>query len=189
MSIRNMEYLRGKDNRLYEALVDLQSQVQTLQKQTNSGSSQSSQPAAPPAINHVHVSTGPGGEFQIAITDNSPINRGINYWAEHADNPQFTNPHIIDMGQSRNHSVYMGSQKLYWRAYSSYPGSDASVSVYHGNAAQPAAVQGGVPGLRAPSQGAGTGAAAQGTYGPGPVPTRQGAVGFNWTAQGKSVVR
>lgn len=179
MKLRNLEYIRSIPvfgARLYESLVDVQNQASATEQQTNSNAL--GQPTPPPAINNLHVSTGPGGEFQLAITDSNKISRGINYWAEHADNPHFNNPHIIDMGQSRNHSVYLGGQSLYWRAYSSYPSSPTSPAVYHGSQAQPAAVRGGVTGVRSASQGAGTGAPGQGLYGPGPVAQRGVATGF-----------
>lgn len=186
MNIPNLKFIRGIPQigaRLYEALLAVQNQATSTEAQANTNSN--GQPAPPPAINGLHVSTGPGGEFQIAITDNGQISRGINYWAEHADNPQFNNPHHIDMGQSRNTSVYMGPQKLYWRAYSSYDASGASPAVYHGGAAQPLPVQGGIVGSRASSQGAGTGAPGQGLHGPGPVPVRDSAAGFDWKSQGR----
>lgn len=159
----------------------IQKDTTTTEQQTNANPN--GQPTPPPAINSLHVSTGPGGEFQAAITDNGQISRGVNYWLEHADNPHFTNPHVIDMGQSRNWAGHMGSQTLYWRAYSSYSGSPASDSVYHGSAATPKPVTGGVAGSRAAAQGSGTGAAGQGGVGPGPVPQRVPTAGFDWTAQ------
>lgn len=167
--------------RLFKAMRGIQTQVTNIERQGNF--SAQAQPAAPPAIQGVHVSTGPGGEFQIAISDTGQVNRGINYFVEHDSDPNFSNPHVIDMGQSRNHSVYMGGQTLHWRAYSAYPGSDASPAAYHGSAADPLPVQGGVAGARAPSQGSGTGAPAQGLVGPGPVPARTDTSGFNWNAQ------
>lgn len=177
--------INGSENigaRLYEQFNAVQSQSGATEQQSNTNPT--GQPQAPPAINGVHVSTGPGGEFQIAITDNGQINRGINYWAEHDSDPNFSNPHHIDMGQSRNASVYMGSQTLYWRAYSSYDSSPSSPAAYHGSASQPIPVTGGIPGLRSQSQGAGTGAPGQGLHGPGPVQTRTADSGFDWTAQG-----
>ena len=184
MTISQLAFIRTIPiigSRLYDSLKSIQDQVSNIETQTNTNSS--AQPTAPPAINGVHVSTGPGGEFQIAITDQNQISRGINYWAEHDSDPNFSNPHIIDMGQSRNHSVYLGSQALHWRAYSSYPSSPSSPAAYHGSAGQPLPVTGGVPGPRAQSQGAGTGAPRQGLHGPGPVPQRSATSGFDPNAQ------
>lgn len=169
----------GRD--LHKALTSIQGQSTNTEQQANTNPN--GQPTAPPAINGFHVSTGPGGEFQLAITDNSEVSRGVKYWAEHATNPQFTNAHAIDIGQTRNHSVYLGNQTLYWRAYSSYGASPPSNHVYHGSAVRPIAVTGGVAGTRAPSQGSGTGAAGQSGVGPGPVPKRTATAGFDWKAQ------
>lgn len=181
MIIKNLPYIRSLDPRLYEALLSIQDQSSTMQVQTNSNAT--GEVAPPPNIAGVHVSTGPGGEFQVAVTDTGQISRGINYWAEHADNPHFSNSHVIDMGQSRNLSVHMGSQKLYWRAYSSYSGSQPSMPAYHGSATQPVAVNGGVAGVRSQSQGSGTGAPGQGLVGPGPVQQRTPSAGFDWKAR------
>jgi hypothetical protein len=189
VTIKNLNFIRaipGIGARLYEALQSIQQQATATEQQTNANGS--SQPQAPPAINGVHVSTGPGGEFQVAITDNNQISRGVKYFAEHDTSPNFTNPHVIDMGTSRNHSTYLGSQALYWRAYSSYQSSPPSAPAYHGGAAQPLAVTGGVIGTRAPSMGSGTGAPRQGLSGPGPVAQRNSKSGFNWTAQSLSKV-
>lgn len=185
MTVQQLAWIRTipvLGSRLYDALKSVQDQVTNIETQTNT--SAQSQPQAPPPINSLHVSTGPGGEFQIAISDSNQISRGINYWAEHDSDPNFSNPHIIDMGQSRNHSVYLGVQTLHWRAYSSYPSSPSSPAAYHGSAAQPLPVTGAIPGPRAQSQGAGTGAPSQGLHGPGPVPQRSPTAGFDWTAQG-----
>ena len=141
--------------RLYDSIKSIGTQVTNLEQQANLNAQ--GEPAAPPPIQGVHVSTGPSGEFQIAITDSGNVNRGINYFAEHSTDPQFGNPHVIDMGASRNHSIYLGGQPLYWRAYSSYANSPASAPAYHGSAQSPVAVVGGRQGNRAPSMGSGTG--------------------------------
>lgn len=172
----------GRD--LHKALTSIQNQSTTTEQQSNTNPT--GQPTAPPAINGFHVSTGPGGEFQLAITDNGEISRGVKYWADHDTSPAFSNPHAIDIGQTRNHSVFLGNQTLYWRAYSSYGTSPASAHVYHGSSVQPIPVTGGVAGSRAPSMGSGTGAQGQGGVGPGPVPKRTANSGFDWKAQQKT---
>lgn len=185
VTIKNLAFIRTLPvigARLYESLLSVQDGVSNVEQQTNTSSSQ--QPSPPPAINGLKVNTGPGGEFQAAITDQGNVSRGVNYFIEHADNPQFNNPHIIDNGTSRNWAGHMGNQTLYWRAYSSYGSSPASPAVYHGSQASPAPVTGGVVGSRAPSQGAGTGAPGQGLYGPGPVATRGSQSGFDANSQG-----
>lgn len=182
MIVKNLASIKAQFGaRLYEALQSIQDQSVTMQQQTNSNAT--GEPAPPPPIAGVHVSTGPGGEFQVAISDPGQISRGINYFAEHADNPQFTNSHIVDMGQSRNLSAHMGSQSLYWLAYSSYSGSRPSQAAYHGSQSAPVPVKGGVAGVRSQSQGSGTGAPGQGLVGPGPVQQRNITAGFDWKAR------
>ncbi len=180
MSFKNSAYIRSlasKDfpdlgARLYEALNDLASQMATTQQQTNSNGK--GQPNPPPAVNGVQV-TGRAGYLHVAVTDNNQIYRGIRYYVEHADNPNFTDPHIVPMHDSRNVSIPVGNQTRYVRVYSAYNGSAPSPAVYHGSAALPTAVNGGGADSGPeflPSQGSGTGAAGQGLSGPGPVPFR-----------------
>lgn len=186
MTVKWLDYIRQFPDigqKLYEALYSVQRGVSNIEQQTNT--STSDQPAPPPSISALKVTTGPSGEFQIAITDQGKIARGTKYMVEHADNPQFVNPHHLDMGHSRNNSsLYLPGQKLYFRAYNYTDASPASSAVYHGTATQPLGVTGGVIGSRAPSQGAGTGAPGQGLYGPGPVPQRGPQSGFDQSAQG-----
>lgn len=166
---------------LHETLSSIQKQATNTEQQTNANPN--GQPSAPPAINSLHVSTGPGGEFQAAITDNGEVSRGVKYFLVHADNPQMTNAHTIDIGTSRNWAGHMGNQSLYWGAYSAYPGSPPSAAIYHGGQEGPQPVAGGVAGPRATSQGTGTGAPSQAFVGPGPVPQRTPNSGFDWKAQ------
>lgn len=166
---------------LAEGFQTVQNELTAIKSQGNF--SGSTQPAAPPKIDAFLVTTGPGGEFQLQITDNGQISRGINYWAEHDTSPAFSNPHVIDMGQSRNFDAHLGNQTIFWRAYSSYASSPPSAPVYHGSASAPLPVTGGVAGPRAPSQGSGTAAPAHGAQGPGPVPSRSPTCGYNWKAQ------
>lgn len=185
MQIPNLAFIKNQFGaRLYEAFNSIQTQSQASEQQTNANPL--GHPDPPPAINGVHASTGPGGEFQVAITDNGMVSRGVKYFIEHDSDSQFSNPHIIDNGTSRNWAGHMGNQTLYFRAYSSYGSSATSPAAYHGSKAQPLPVTGGVAGTRAPSQGAGTGAPRQGLHGPGPVAQRSGVAGFDWTAQGSN---
>jgi len=157
--------------RLHGLLSDMLRGQDNLAMQSN-GNTQG-QPAAPPPINGLKV-TGQNGHFHIAITDQNPIYRGIKYYAEYSTTPNFQNPQAIHMGDSRNHSIFLGNGTYYWRAYSAYAASPASQASYHGGA-QPQAVSGGgsIGGPAfLPAQGTGTGAPGQGLHGPGPVPFR-----------------
>jgi hypothetical protein len=180
MNIKNLDYIRGLKSsdfpdigaKLYEALKSIADQAANTQQQTNTNPK--GQPTPPPAINALKV-TGQNGHFNLAIEDNNPIYRGVQYYAEHDTSPNFTNPQVIHLGDARNHNVFLGNQTLYWRAYSSYSSSAPSAPAYHGSAATPSPVIGGgnVGGpLFQPSQGSGTGTPGQGLAGPGLVPFR-----------------
>lgn len=170
--IRNLDEIRAKDQKLYEALSDIIAQHANTTQQTNSNPS--GQPNPPPSISAVHVAAA-NGHFQVSISDPNPLYRDVHYYVEHADNPHFTDPHIVHMGHSRNLSLFLGNTTRYWRAYSSYSSSAPGTPAYHGGAATPQPVTGGGPiGGPAflPSQGSGTGTPGQGLTGPGIVPFR-----------------
>jgi hypothetical protein len=105
------------------------------------------------------------GIFDLAITDNSPVHRGIFYFAESDTSPSFIAPRVHFLGCSRNARLALGNLTLYWRAYSQYLGSLPSPPVTFGS--PPAAVVGGGssgPTL-SPSAGSGTAKAQQGGSG------------------------
>ena len=173
--IRNLSWLRGLPDigaKLHEIVSDLNKQHQNIAQQLNGNGV--GQPNAPPAIGGLQV-TGQNGHFNIAIVDASPVYRGIQYFVEHTDNPQFTNPHVIHLGDSRNHNIYLGNVTRYWRAYSAYASSPAGKPVYFGSSATPTPVVGGGPNggpAFTSSQGSGTGVAGAGLQGPGVAPFR-----------------
>lgn len=184
LNIQNLEWLRklspqSLDDlhqlgpKLYQALKSVQDAHNAVELQTNTNSH--TEPTAPPPINNLHVSAS-NGHFQVAITDNNEIYRGVQYFVEHADNPNFTNAVQTQASgtSKRNHNEYLGDSARYFRAYSAYGTGPASKPVYHGGA-QPVAVTGGgsVGGPAfLPSQGSGTGAAGQGLVGNGDVQFR-----------------
>jgi hypothetical protein len=178
--VRNLDYIRNLSSKefpdlgakLFEALTDIAGNQNTLAQQVNGNVNGA--PQAPPAVNGLQVSA-QNGHFQVAITDNSPIYRGISYYVEHADNPNFTNAHTVNLGSSRNANLFLGNVNRYFRAYSSYASSPAGPPVYHGSQAQPLVVSGGGA-IGGPaflsSQGSGTGAPEQALQGPGRIPFR-----------------
>jgi hypothetical protein len=169
--IRNLDFIRAENPRLYEALSDILQQHQNLAQQVNGNST--GQPMPPPGIDKVTV-TGQNGQFHIQIHHQAPIYRGIQYYAEFSENAAFTQPHIIHMGDSREYTQFLGNRTYFWRAYAAYSSSPPSAPAYHGGA-QPKPVSGGGdiggPMLLAP-QGSGTGAPGEGLSGPGPIPFR-----------------
>lgn len=169
---KNLAWLRGENPRLYEIISAMTQQHSNLAQQVNGNST--GQPLPPPTVNNLTV-TAQNGHFSAAIQDNGSIFRGVNYFLEHSDSPNFTNPQTIHLGDTRNHTVFLGNVTRYFRAYSSYASSAPSSPVYHGSATRPLAVTGGGliggPSFSA-SQGSGTGSPGQGLQGPGRIPFR-----------------
>ena len=180
MNLPNLDYFRSLKidgapdfgARMYEFAKAIVSQSRTTEQQTNVNAQ--GQPQPPPQVNGLNVQ-GQNGHFSVAITDNNPIYRGIQYYVEHDTSPNFSNPTTVHIGDSRNANLFLGSGTRYWRAYSAYASSAPSAPVYHGSSVNPTAVDaGGSIGGPAsiPSQGSGTGAVGVGLSGPGPVPFR-----------------
>jgi hypothetical protein len=176
---KNLNYLRGMSSpdmpdlgsKLYEVFQGILQQNQNVQMQTNSNGDGT--PAAPPQVNGVQV-VGSNGHLSIAVNDTNDVYSGVQYFAEHADNPNFTNPQIVPMGASRNISISVGNQDRYVRVYSSYGSSPPSSPVYNGGSI-PVAVNGGGTDSGPtflPSQGSGTGLPGQGLSGNGITPFR-----------------
>jgi hypothetical protein len=170
-----LDYIRGLPEwgpKVAEALQSIADGHNTTEQQTNTNSE--GQPIPPPAINGLTV-TGQNGHFNVAITDNNSIYRGIRYYVEHADNPHFINAHKVALHDTRNTNLFLGNVTRYFRAYSAYSSSAPSAPAYHGSASQPIAVTGGGT-VGGPSftadRGSGTGTAGVGLSGPGPVPYR-----------------
>lgn len=93
-------------------------------------------PNSPQAVN-VAVA---GEMMHVSITDNAPLQRGIHYFTEVANNPSFTRPIVIDHGASRTSHPFPlptldsngNAQSWYVRSYSQMPGSPPSAPVVFG---------------------------------------------------------
>ena len=180
VQVANLEYIRGKDPMFAEALQSIANGLNNTAQQVTADPT-STGSTAPPQISGLSV-TAAQGIFDIQITDNNPVYRGINYFVEYSTDIGFTRPTVIDLGASRNHRANFGAQSLYFRAYSAYPTSGASQAVYFGSSAQPTIVAGGgvVSGPPPqPSSGSGTasGNGTQGGQGFGNAPSRGGSAG------------
>lgn len=75
--------------------------------------------------------TAPSELLHFTLTHNSSVRKGIQYISEISDNPDFTQPHVIDHGASRSAFVSLPSQdndgnpnSYYLRSYPQYHGSD-----------------------------------------------------------------
>ena len=172
LNVRNLEQIKAKDVKLYEALQDIINGVNTHEQQGNFNAT--GQPLAPPPVTGVNV-VGANGHLTVSITDaNQNLFRGIQYFAEHASTAQFSDAQTVPMGTARNITIPVGNQTRYVRVYSSYSSSPPSSPLYHGGA-QPIAVNGGGTDSGPqflPSEGTGTGPARVGLQGPGQVPFR-----------------
>jgi len=163
ISVRNLDLIRSKDVKLYEALVDIQRQTVDVNV------------ASPSAIGSLTV-TAANGMFTAAIYDGTPPAYPINYFLEYDTSADFTQPYVVFMGPSRNISLALGNQTLYFRAYSQYAPpyvNTPSPRVTFGT--PPTAVVGGgsAPPSTPPSAGSGSGSTngQQGGSGYGPVPS------------------
>lgn len=162
---RNRAQILAASPEVGQALDDLADHIQNVMNQTNSSPNGVTPPPPNPSALTVTASQ---GIFEAKIDDYNPVNRGINYFLEYSQNPQFSAPTTIDLGQSRNHRANLGNQTLYWRAHSSYPTSTRSTHVYHGSASSPVAVSGGGAATGPaplPSSGSGTSSGASGSDG------------------------
>ncbi len=156
MPYANQALIRMRDPTLADALDSIFGAAQSVASQTAASTSGVVSP--PSAIAAVSV-VAADGVFDVQIQDNSPVIRGINYFLEYSTTPNFAQPHVVDMGASRTYRATWGSQTLYFRAYSQYPTSNPSPTVYFGTQAKPVAVVGGgtAPGpTPQPSTGSGT---------------------------------
>jgi hypothetical protein len=163
ISVPNLPYIKTFNRRIYEAIKALQSAAPPTSI------------PAPPAVSGINV-TAANGYFTITLTDNGPVQRGVNYFVEYATDPNFAQPVVLDLGASRTEVRNLGNQTLYWRAYSQYPNSDPNAPVVFGGST-PTGVAGG--GAAAPpavsSTGSGTASTTgqQGGSGMGKVPVRK----------------
>jgi hypothetical protein len=151
---------------LYEALTRIVDGVN--QGHAHAGVAAAGPLPAPPKINSFTVTTDASGHAYFGIKDNGNIQRGIHYFVEHADNPGFVGAHQIPLGPSRNgQPLYIGNSTRYFRAFSSYPGSNSVSEIINHGGAVPVAVVGG----------GSSPAAFQQSYGAGTAPTDGSAPG------------
>jgi hypothetical protein len=163
LKIGQLAQIKSDSPYVYEALTQLVNGVNAVGRAT--GVDPSGSIAAPSPIGSLNV-TAADGIFDLAITDNSTLNRGIFYFAESDTTPAFSQPYVHFLGSSRNLRVALGNQTLYWRAYSQYLGSETSRPVAFGT--PPTAVTGGGAAAGPPLQpSSGSGTASGGESGSG----------------------
>jgi hypothetical protein len=164
LKVGQLAQIKGESPYVYEALTQIVNAVNSLGRATGVDPSGTIEQPAP--IGSLSV-TSADGIFDLAITDNSSVHRGIFYFAESDVTPAFSRPRVHFLGSSRNLRVALGNQTLYWRAYSQYLGSDPSAPVTFGT--PPIAVIGG---------GTAAGPQMQPSTGSGTAPGTAGGSGF-----------
>ena len=166
VKIRNLDYIQRKDPKFYEALTDIQRALVPATQEP------------PPQVTGINVVTLGTGAVDVTFTDRGAVNQGVNYFVEHADNPNFSNPRQEDFGGRRNGVIVIGSGTRYFRVFSQYryPWSLPNNPVVFGGVGAPTSVTGGgtaTPALQA-STGSGTASSngQQGSWGFGRVRVR-----------------
>jgi hypothetical protein len=172
LKIGQLAQIKSDSPYVYEALTQLVNAVNAVGRAT--GVDPSGTIAAPAPIGSLSV-TAADGIFDLAITDNSAVHRGIFYFAESDTTPAFSRPRVHFLGSSRNLRVALGNLTLYWRAYSQYLGSNPSEPVTFGTPATP--VIGG---------GTAAGPPLQPSMGSGTAPGTAGGSGFGQAAESSS---
>ena len=162
LTLPQLAKIKSESPYAYEAITHLVNAVNSIGRAT--GVDPSGSIAAPAPIGGISV-VAADGIFDVAITDNSAVNRGIYYFAESDSTPDFSAPHVYFLGSSRNLRASLGNQTLYWRGYSQYLGSQPSAAVAFGSPAT-AVVGGGAAGP-APQASSGSGTAGGGSGGSG----------------------
>jgi hypothetical protein len=131
--VRNLEAIRAgtaSHAQFYEAFYDLMTAVGNISDQGNMNPN--GPVASPPQISAITVVPKGGGVHQVTIQDNTPVTRGISYFAEYSLDPHFSTFTPVSMGASRQMDVPAGTGNIFWRAYSSYQTSAPSLPIYHG---------------------------------------------------------
>jgi hypothetical protein len=173
MQYRYRSHVQKIDPVLAQALDSIVEQIQSVATQT--AATVNGFTPAPHPISQLSVLAS-AGVFDIQIQDNTPVQRGINYFVEFSTTPNFVQPHVVNLGASRTYRSYWGNQTLYFRAYSQYSTSQPSQPVYFGSSSAPTAVVGGGSAGPTPQPSTGSGTA--------PNTGLQGGAGF-----GSDVIR
>jgi hypothetical protein len=168
LTLPQIAKIKSESPYTYEALSHIVAAVNSIGRAT--GVDPSGSIAAPAPIGGISV-VAADGIFDVAITDNSAVNRGIYYFAESDTTPAFAAPHVYFLGSSRNLRVSLGNQTLYWRGYSQYLGSQPSAAVAFGAPATPVVGGGAAGPPPQASSGSGTASGAAGGSGFGKTPT------------------
>lgn len=116
--VRNYNYIRQDDPKYAEAFDDHSRAHQNVAAQLATDPNGSPIVPAAPALIQVQEMN---GFVDLAITDNSPISRAINYFLEISSTPGFENPRTVPLGPSRNYHTTLPNGTYSLRARAQYP--------------------------------------------------------------------
>ena len=176
---RELSYITMRDTYAGSLFSRIIKSVNSLAK--NGGHAAVGKVSPPPPIDSINVKgvqvgntiTAPGELLHFTLTHNAPIQKNIRYFSEWDTNPNFTQPHVIDHGTSRSHTMTLPTfqddgetlNTYYLRSYSQMPGGNTSkITVLGGLSNATQIVMSGVSGAGAtsmtplPSTGSGTAA-------------------------------
>ena len=172
LKIGQLAQIKSESPYMYEAMTQVVGGVNAVGLATGVDPSGTIDP--PATIGSLNVLAA-DGIFDLAITDNSAVRRGIFYFAESDTTPSFSQPYVHFLGSSRNLRIAMGNQTLYWRAYSQYLGSDPSAPVTFGS-----------PATAVPGGGTAAGPALQASTGSVTASGSEGGSGFGEVTESSS---
>src|SRR3954462_13542878 len=99
LTIQQLAKLKGTNPYLYESLRQIVAAVNALGRATGVDPADSVEPPAP--VGGLSVAAA-DGIVDLAVTDNSAVNRGIFYFAESDISPSFPTPRVHFLGSSCN---------------------------------------------------------------------------------------
>lgn len=153
-----------KDPVMRSALLSIQDAINNLG--THVAADPVGETSAPPPLQAVNVKTA-GETVHVTFTHNVPINKGVHYFLEYANDPSFRQALVTHNGTSRTIPPFTlptkddnnATQTWYFRGYTQYPGSNPSAKVNYGGTNPTAVTLGGTTSLTLlPSTGSGTAA-------------------------------
>lgn len=150
--VRTLNDIRSKDAKLAEGFDDLIRAHGTIAEQLSSDPNGSD--VVPSKIGQLLIQSS-GPLIDVSIVHNGPLSRAIHYYLEYDTDPNFSNPRVRDMGQSRNAELFLPNGIYFFQVRPQYPagGPPADPVRFPGRVV----VTGSQDLKLFPSQGAGTG--------------------------------
>lgn len=149
---------------LQQALTKIQSSVNTLGSTLAVDPNGTNNPKPDP-IQNLTVKAS-NGFYHAVISDSNQIQKGLNYFVEYDTDPNFTQPHVVHLGASRQMSPVQLPSKAddgttptpwHFRGYSQYRGGDPGDPVnFGGKTPTPVSGGGSLSMTLIPSTGSGT---------------------------------